>query len=465
VAHVVASWSTLIAVAAEAAEQQIEMITEAAAEMIGESFLCPITFEIIREPAICIDGHSYEKAAIAEWLKAGHAQSPRTNEPLESTSLTSNLTLKQSIQAWNSAESELRAGGGGGAPAAGNATNAEEGAPSAGYPAGGGAGTAKKNNRKKKKKKPGEAGEACESVSSGAPPKAPSRAIEAFGQSLLCPFTNKIMQDPVVCSDGHSYERSAIEERFASGNMQSVKSGKQLQHKSLIPNIQLRQAVEAWLEVTKTAEDDEEAEGDAPSEEVAQPKPKAKKDPLSSESSLERLLEAASAAELTADQKTWFLAKLDATKELQGKLGPSRVTALVEHNPSLALECLVRLASKHHINNYLTALVAMSMTYNSMEVVNRLITAIALPANFIQAYVIKCVRACHELSHNIASQQSFVRLLCVFLYQLIRSKKLTMNSDRFVELQAFCIEFQHVKEAGSLHRLLKTLDTDEFVKK
>jgi hypothetical protein len=33
---------------------------------------------------------------------------------------------------------------------------------------------------------------------------------------LLCPLTGKVMSDPVICSDGHTYERMAIEQHFQS---------------------------------------------------------------------------------------------------------------------------------------------------------------------------------------------------------------------------------------------------------
>lgn len=35
-------------------------------------------------------------------------------------------------------------------------------------------------------------------------------------QSFLCPITHQVMQDPVMTADGHSYEREAIEEWYAS---------------------------------------------------------------------------------------------------------------------------------------------------------------------------------------------------------------------------------------------------------
>jgi hypothetical protein len=32
------------------------------------------------------------------------------------------------------------------------------------------------------------------------------------GDDFLCPITRKLMEDPVIAADGHTYSRSAIEE-------------------------------------------------------------------------------------------------------------------------------------------------------------------------------------------------------------------------------------------------------------
>ncbi|XP_023246958.1 WD repeat, SAM and U-box domain-containing protein 1-like [Copidosoma floridanum] len=64
---------------------------------IPDDFLCPITHEIMREPVQCSDGFTYERAAINEWFLCGKFTSPMTNEPLKTTSLTTNVDLRNAI--------------------------------------------------------------------------------------------------------------------------------------------------------------------------------------------------------------------------------------------------------------------------------------------------------------------------------------------------------------------------------
>jgi hypothetical protein len=60
-----------------------------------------------------------------------------------------------------------------------------------------------------------------------------------------CPITSTIMEDPVICSDGHTYERKAIEEWLRTNN-KSPNTNDVLSNKVLIPNIALRQAIERY---------------------------------------------------------------------------------------------------------------------------------------------------------------------------------------------------------------------------
>lgn len=61
---------------------------------VDDCLSCPITCEVMKDPVIAGDGHTYERAAIEQWLST-HRESPLTRQPLTSTSLISNIALKR----------------------------------------------------------------------------------------------------------------------------------------------------------------------------------------------------------------------------------------------------------------------------------------------------------------------------------------------------------------------------------
>ena len=68
-------------------------------ETTSQEYLCPILHEIMREPVVCADGHTYEGRAIRHWLLT-HNTSPMTNLPLTSRNLIPNLTLTNIINSY-----------------------------------------------------------------------------------------------------------------------------------------------------------------------------------------------------------------------------------------------------------------------------------------------------------------------------------------------------------------------------
>ena len=66
---------------------------------INTDFKCPITMDIMKDPVICSDGHSYERESITKWLLT-HNTSPKTNVVLENTNLTPNHSLRALIQSY-----------------------------------------------------------------------------------------------------------------------------------------------------------------------------------------------------------------------------------------------------------------------------------------------------------------------------------------------------------------------------
>ena len=67
---------------------------------VPPDFLCPITQEIMTDPVMALDGHSYERDAIQTWFGSGRSRikSPLTNETLASDLITPNHTLRKVIQ-------------------------------------------------------------------------------------------------------------------------------------------------------------------------------------------------------------------------------------------------------------------------------------------------------------------------------------------------------------------------------
>ena len=64
-----------------------------------DSFRCPITLELLKDPVVIADGISYERLAITDWLTRSDF-SPCTNLKLESTVMMPNVALRRAIAEW-----------------------------------------------------------------------------------------------------------------------------------------------------------------------------------------------------------------------------------------------------------------------------------------------------------------------------------------------------------------------------
>lgn len=60
---------------------------------------CPITQEVMKDPVVAEDGHSYEREAILKWVNANHT-SPLTRAPMSSV-VHPNQSLRLLIEEWN----------------------------------------------------------------------------------------------------------------------------------------------------------------------------------------------------------------------------------------------------------------------------------------------------------------------------------------------------------------------------
>jgi hypothetical protein len=64
---------------------------------------------------------------------------------------------------------------------------------------------------------------------------------------MLCPITCAIMKEPVICSDGNTYERKAIETWLRTNN-KSPSTNLPLANKVLIPNVFAKKVIDAYKE-------------------------------------------------------------------------------------------------------------------------------------------------------------------------------------------------------------------------
>ena len=74
-------------------------------------------------------------------------------------------------------------------------------------------------------------------------------------EGFCCPITHKVMKDPVLCADTHSYERKAIVEWFEKKATSPV-TGEMLKTKELRANVALKDAIEDWKRTKFTHIDD-----------------------------------------------------------------------------------------------------------------------------------------------------------------------------------------------------------------
>jgi len=101
--HEEAGRSAAEAAARAAQEAAAKAAAEAKADEPPDDYLCSITHELMRDPVIAADGHTYERRVIEEWLEE-HSTSPKTGAEIESKALFPNHMARGMITEWQEAQ-------------------------------------------------------------------------------------------------------------------------------------------------------------------------------------------------------------------------------------------------------------------------------------------------------------------------------------------------------------------------
>ena len=65
-------------------------------KVVPDEFLCPITLELMTDPVLAEDGHTYERSAITDWFANGNGLSPKTQATM-GRAIVPNFALKAMI--------------------------------------------------------------------------------------------------------------------------------------------------------------------------------------------------------------------------------------------------------------------------------------------------------------------------------------------------------------------------------
>jgi len=87
--------------------KRVPFSVESVLPPVPQSFKCPITHEVMRDPVMTQDGHVYESDAIQEWFRRGHRTSPVTGAELINLALLPEVPLRRAIEEYMALRPEI----------------------------------------------------------------------------------------------------------------------------------------------------------------------------------------------------------------------------------------------------------------------------------------------------------------------------------------------------------------------
>uniref|UniRef100_A0A915ETS6 CCR4-NOT transcription complex subunit 11 n=1 Tax=Echinococcus canadensis TaxID=519352 RepID=A0A915ETS6_9CEST len=131
---------------------------------------------------------------------------------------------------------------------------------------------------------------------------------------------------------------------------------------------------------------------------------------------------------------------------------------LVNHNPMAASEILRALSLHPELESFLDVLSEMDVNVHSLEVINQIASHMPLPRKFILKCISNFITRCQS-TQDKSSQSRLARLVCLVIQAWVRNKILDITGTNIlVEIQSFCLEFNKVREANALYRLIKSIE-------
>ncbi|KAL5963063.1 CCR4-NOT transcription complex subunit 11 [Taenia solium] len=175
---------------------------------------------------------------------------------------------------------------------------------------------------------------------------------------------------------------------------------------------------------------------------------------------IQQLVLLALSSPLSPSQKEQLVQSISQNPSLLNGIGlPSEsFPNLVNQNPMAASEILKALSPNPELESFLDVLSEMDVNVHSLEVINQIASHMPLPQKFILKCISNFITRCQS-TQDKSSQSRLVRLVCLVIQAWVRNKILDITGNNIlVEIQSFCLEFNKVREANTLYRLIKSIE-------